>query len=143
MHLIVLLCDVNQAEADFDLFGDSFNLGARKVHGLCLMYHGHRNRFGHTRWYSYVMYVMWKLVLDHLEKVLSRRKIGARFAPNVQRAWKSFWAHPMGLLGDMCRVEGRFGPFGDSVSLGARSVYDLRRMYQRHGNLFRHTRWYS
>jgi hypothetical protein len=76
-------------------------------------------------------------------EVLSRRKIGARFTPNVQRAWKSFWAHPMGLLGDMCRVEGRFGPFGDSVSLGARSVYDLRRMYQRHGNLFRHTRWYS
>jgi hypothetical protein len=61
---------VNQAEANFDLFGDSFNLGARKVHGLRLTYPGHGNRFGHTRWYSYVMYVKWKLVLDHLEKVL-------------------------------------------------------------------------
>jgi hypothetical protein len=26
----------------------------------------------------------------------------------------------MELLGDVCQVEARFGPFGDSVSLGAR-----------------------
>jgi hypothetical protein len=31
---------MDQAEADFDLFGDSFNLDVRKVHGLRLMYHG-------------------------------------------------------------------------------------------------------
>jgi hypothetical protein len=48
MHLIVLLGDVDQAEAHFDLFGDSFNFGAGKVHGLRLMYDGPRNRFGHT-----------------------------------------------------------------------------------------------
>jgi len=28
--------------------------------------------------------------------------------------------HPMELLGDMGHVESRFGPFGDSVSVGAR-----------------------
>jgi hypothetical protein len=40
------------------------------VHGLCLMYHGHGNRFGHTQWYSYVIYVKWKLVFVCLEIVL-------------------------------------------------------------------------
>ena len=33
---------------------------------------------------------------------------------------KSFWTHPMELLGDVGLVESRFGPFGDSVSVGAR-----------------------
>jgi hypothetical protein len=51
--------------------------------------------------------------------------MGGRFAPNKPQAWKSFWVHPMVLLGDVCQVEARFGPFGDSVSLGARSVYGL------------------
>jgi hypothetical protein len=27
------------------------------------------------------------------------------FAPNVPWAWKSFWAHPMVLLGDVYQVE--------------------------------------
>jgi hypothetical protein len=49
-------------------------------------------------------------------------------------------AHPMELLGDIGQVEACFGPFGDSVNLGARKVYSLRRMYHEHGNLFRHTR---
>jgi hypothetical protein len=39
---------------------------------------------------------------------------------NVPWAWKSFWAHPVALLADVCQVEARFGPFGDSVNLGAR-----------------------
>jgi hypothetical protein len=34
------------------------------------MYHRHGNHFGHTRWYSYVMYVKWKLVSVCLEIVL-------------------------------------------------------------------------
>jgi hypothetical protein len=55
------------------------------------------NRFGHTRWNS-----------------------GAWFAPNVLRAWKSLWPHPMDLLGDMGQIETRFGPFGNSVKLDAR-----------------------
>jgi hypothetical protein len=33
---------------------------------------------------------------------------------------KSFWTHPMELLGDVGQAESRFGPFGDSVSVGAR-----------------------
>ena len=43
----------------------------------------------------------------------------AQFVPNVPLAQKSFWMHAMELLGDMGYVESRFGPFGDSVSIGA------------------------
>jgi hypothetical protein len=43
--------------------------------------------------------------------------------PNVPLAWKSLWAQLMVLLGDMCQVKTRFGLFGDSVNLGARSVH--------------------
>jgi hypothetical protein len=43
-----------------------------------------------------------------------RRKVGAWFAPNVPSAQKSFWMHPMDLLGDIGHVESRFNPFGDS-----------------------------
>jgi hypothetical protein len=33
---------------------------------------------------------------------------------------ESFWTHLMELLGDVGHVESRFGPFGDSVSVGGR-----------------------
>ena len=46
--------------------------------------------------------------------------VGARFAPNVPQAHKSFWTHPAVHLGDEGQVKARFGPFGDSVSVGAR-----------------------
>jgi hypothetical protein len=36
----------------------------------------------------------------HLETVLVSDKIGARFAPNVPSAQKSFWTHPLALVGD-------------------------------------------
>jgi hypothetical protein len=39
---------------------------------------------------------------------------------------KSFWEHPMVLLGDVCQVKARFGLFGDSVNLAARLVYDAK-----------------
>jgi hypothetical protein len=39
---------------------------------------------------------------------------------NVPQAWKSFWAHPTVLLGDVGQVEARFGLFGDGVNLSAR-----------------------
>jgi hypothetical protein len=48
----------------------------------------------------------------------------------------------MVLLGDVGQVEACFGPFGDSIKLGARWEYGLRRMYDRPRNLFRHTQWY-
>jgi hypothetical protein len=43
--------------------------------------------------------------------------MGAQFAPNVPRAWKSIWVQPMVHLGDMGQVEACFGPFEDSVNL--------------------------
>ena len=36
------------------------------------------------------------------------------------KAHKSFWTHPMVLLGDVGHVESRFSSFGDSVCMGAR-----------------------
>jgi hypothetical protein len=47
-------------------------------------------------------------------------KIGARFVPNVPQPQKSFWTHPMEHHGDVGHVESCFGPFGDSVGVGAR-----------------------
>ena len=37
----------------------------------------------------------------------------------------------MELLGDTGHVESRFGPFGDSVNIGARQVQGLRQTYHR------------
>ena len=54
-----------------------------------------------------------------LEIVLVWCKIGAWFASNVSLARKSFWTHPMELLGDMGLVESHFCPFRHSVSIGA------------------------
>ena len=45
--------------------------------------------------------------------------------PNELEAQKSFWMHSMKLLVDVGHVESRFGPFGDSVSVGARYVHGL------------------
>jgi hypothetical protein len=46
--------------------------------------------------------------------------------------------HPMELLGDMGHAESRFGPFGDSVSVGASLVHGLRLTYHMLGNHFGH-----
>jgi hypothetical protein len=35
---------------------------------------------------------------------------------SVPRALKSFWPHPMDLLGDVGQMEAHFGPFGDNVN---------------------------
>jgi hypothetical protein len=67
---MLVLCDVCQVEVHFGLFGDSINLGARQVYGLCRMYHGHGNLFRHTRWYFLVTLIRWKLVSVCLEIVL-------------------------------------------------------------------------
>jgi hypothetical protein len=47
-------------------------------------------------------------------------EIGAQFAPNVPWAWKSFWAYPMELLGNVGQMEARFGPSIGSVNLNTR-----------------------
>jgi hypothetical protein len=67
---MVLLGDEAQVENRFRPFKDSANLDTRYVHGLCRTYHSLRNHFGRTRWNSKVTWVMWNLVLDHLEIVL-------------------------------------------------------------------------
>jgi hypothetical protein len=46
--------------------------------------------------------------------------IGARFAPNVQEAQKSFWTHLIVLLGDEAQVEAQFSLFGYSAYLDAK-----------------------
>ena len=45
------------------------------------------------------------------------------------------------LLGDKAQLEARFGPFGDSANLDARSVHGLHRTYHWLGNRFGPTRW--
>ena len=42
-----------------------------------------------------------------------------------------FWTHPMELLDDVGHAESGIGPFGDSVSIGARKVHGLRQTYHR------------
>jgi hypothetical protein len=70
------------------------------------------------------------LVLVYLEILLILKQdrctvcangiIGARFAPNVPQAQKSFWTRTIEHLGDVGYMQSHFGPFGDSVSIGAR-----------------------
>ena len=49
----------------------------------------------------------------------------------------------MELQDDVDNVESRFGPFGDSVSFGARQVHGLCQTYHRLRNHFGRTRWNS
>jgi hypothetical protein len=46
----------------------------------------------------------------------------------------------MELISDVGRVESRFSPFGDSVSVSARLVHGLHRIYHKHRNRFGGTR---
>jgi hypothetical protein len=66
---------------------------------------------------------------DSLGDGVNLGKIGARIAPNVPWAWKSFWVYPMEVQGNVGQMEARFGPFGGSVILDIRSVHGLRQMY--------------
>ena len=57
-----------------DVGGDSVNLDARHVHGLCQMHYRLRNHFGCTRWYSDVTWVKWNLILVRFDIVLISTK---------------------------------------------------------------------
>jgi hypothetical protein len=46
--------------------------------------------------------------------------IDARFVPNILLALKSFWMHPMILLGNEAQLEACLSPFGDSANLYVR-----------------------
>ena len=63
--------------------------------------------------------------------------------PNEPEAQKSFWTHPMVLLGDEAKVEVRFSAFGDSANLDARNLHGLCRTNHRFQNRFGHMRWNS
>jgi hypothetical protein len=54
-----------------------------------------------------------------LEIVLIFTQHRCLIGPDITQAQKSFWTHPMELLGDVGHVESRFGPFGDSVCVSA------------------------
>jgi hypothetical protein len=63
----------------------------------------------------------WKLDSVYLEIVLILTQHRCTvFVPNVPQSQKSFWTHPMKLLGDVGHVESCFGPFGDSVGVSSR-----------------------
>jgi hypothetical protein len=61
---------VGQVKSRFGPFGDGVGVSARYVHGLCQTYHRLSNHSGHTRWYSKVAMLKWKLVSVRLETVL-------------------------------------------------------------------------
>jgi hypothetical protein len=44
--------DEGHLESCFGPFGDGVSVGATEVHGFRETYHGVRNHFGRTRWYS-------------------------------------------------------------------------------------------
>jgi hypothetical protein len=56
----------------------------------------------------------------HPMVLLGDEPIVARFVLNIPCAQKSFWTHPIELLGDVGHVESRFGLFGDTVSIGCK-----------------------
>jgi hypothetical protein len=61
--------------------------------------------------------------------------------PNILWARKSFWMHPMELLGDVGQVEACIGVLGHCDNLDARYVryvHSLHRMYHRLINYFGH-----
>ena len=65
-------------------------------------------------------WLKWKLDSVHLERVLILTQDWCTICVECTIGWKSFWTHPMDLLGDVGHVESRFSPFGDSVSVDAR-----------------------
>jgi hypothetical protein len=72
--------------------------------------------------------------------VLILASVGAWFAPNVPWEQKSFWLHPMDILGDVGQMEAHFGLFEDSVNLHIRWLHGLCNMLE---NQFRRIRWNS
>ena len=62
---------------------------------------------------------MWNLTSLSLEIVLVSVQDRCTVCANVPYAQKSYWTHPMVLLGDEAQVDACFGPFGDSVNVAA------------------------
>jgi hypothetical protein len=67
-----------------------------------------------------VTWVKWKLVSVSIEVVLILIQDRCTDCAECVTAQKSFWAHPMELLGDVGQLESCFGPLGDGVNLGVK-----------------------
>ena len=65
-------------------------------------------------------WVLLNLISIHLEMVLVSLQERCKVCAKHTMAQKSFWTHPMELLGDVGHVESRFDPFRDCVSVAAR-----------------------
>ena len=63
---------------------------------------------------------MSKLILVRLEIVLILTHDRCPVCAERTIGQKTFWTHPMELLGDTGHVEPHFGLFGDGISVGAR-----------------------
>jgi hypothetical protein len=63
---------------------------------------------------------MWNLVLVRLKTKLAFVQDSCMVSSNVPYAHKSFWMHPMVLLGDKAQVEAHSDLFRDSVNLDSR-----------------------
>jgi hypothetical protein len=61
-----LLGDVGHVKSHFGLFG----VGVSAVYDRCIVFTKHRNHFGHTRRFSLVTRLKWKLVSVCMEIVL-------------------------------------------------------------------------
>ena len=62
----------------------------------------------------------WKLDSVQLEIVQILTQDRCMVCAECAIGLENIFAHPMEILGDMGLVESCFGPFGDSVSVGAR-----------------------
>jgi hypothetical protein len=72
------------------------------------------------RLFKWILMLKWKHVSVCLEIVLILTQDRPRFVPNVPLPQKTFWTHPMELLGDVGRLEPHFSLFRDGVSVSAR-----------------------
>jgi hypothetical protein len=64
--------------------------------------------------------LMWTLVSIRSMTVSVSEQDSCTVRAKRTKGQKSFWTHPMVLLGDEAQVEACFGPFGDSANLDAR-----------------------
>ena len=65
-------------------------------------------------------WVMSNLISIRLHTVLVSVQDRCTICAKHTMAQKSFWTHPMVLLGDEAQVEARLGPFGDSANHDSR-----------------------
>ena len=62
---------------------------------------------------------MWNLILVSLETVLVKLQDRCTVCTKHTIGSKSFWTHPLVLLGDEAQVKAHFSPFGDCANLDA------------------------